>query len=333
MQRMKFDQLKRREVITFLGGAAAWPLTALAQQPPIPIVAVLSALSQEFSTSLLSAWRKGLAETGYVEGRDLTLEFRFADGQYERLPALAAELVKGPVGLVVAMGPPAALAAKIATTSIPIVFVVGLDPVGAGLVASFNRPGGNATGVSLITGPLGQKRLEILREIVPKVKVVPILLNPSSPDAIPELRDVQTAAQALGIELRVLRASTPMEIDAAFAVLAEQHPDALLVGSDPFFTTEAKHFAELSARLRVPTIYPFREFVAAGGLVSYGTSLANAYRQAGIYTGRILRGDKPGDLPVMQPTGFELVINLNTAKALGVDIPATLHARSDEVIE
>lgn len=316
-----------------LSGGAAWSLTARAQRPPMPVVAVLSALAQQATAHLLTAWRKGLAETGYIDGRNVLVEFRFASGQYGRLPELADELVKQPADLIVTMGPPAALAAKIATTTIPIVFIVGVDPVGAGLVASFNRPGGNATGMTLITGPLGQKRLEIVRELVPGVKLVPMLLNPTSPDAIPELRDVQGAAQALGIELRVFQASSPTEIDAAFAALAEQRPDALLVGSDPFFTGQAEHFAALAARLRVPAIYPFREFTAAGGLVSYGTNLANAYRQAGIYTGRILKGDRPADLPVVQPTAFELVINLKTAKALNIEIPATLHARSDEVIE
>ena len=327
--------MRRREFVTFIGGAVvAWPLVARAQQPGMPVVAFLSSLPQEFSTNLINAWRKGLAETSFVEGRNVAVEFRFvASGQYERLPGLAAEFVKRPVDLIVTMGPPAALAAKIATTSIPIVFVVGLDPVGAGLVASFNRPGGNATGMSLITGPLGQKRLEILRDLVPKAKLVAVILNSVSPDAIPELRDLQGAAQALGIKLRVFQASTASEIDAAFATLAEQRPDALLVGSDPFFTSQAERFATLAARLGVATIYPFREFAAAGGLVSYGTNLANAYRQAGIYTGRVLKGDKPGELPVMQPTTFELVINLKAATALNMEIPAALHARSDEVIE
>ena len=240
--------MRRREFIALLGGAAfGWPLIADAQGPAAtPVVAILSALPQEFSTHLISAWRKGLGETGFVEGRNVALEFRFANGQYERLPGLAGDLVKRAVGLIVAMGPPAALAAKIATTSIPIVFVVGLDPVGAGLVVSFNRPGGNATGMSLITGPLGQKRLEILRELLPKGKLVHVVLNPTSPDAIPELRDVQGAAQALGIELRVFQASTAGEIEAAFASLAEQHPDALLVGSDPFFTSSSGAFFRTS---------------------------------------------------------------------------------------
>jgi putative ABC transport system substrate-binding protein len=213
------------------------------------------------------------------------------------------------------------------------VFVVGVDPVAAGLVASFNRPGGNATGMTLVTGPVGQKRLEIVRELVPKVKLVPILHNPTSPDAVPEIRDVQAAAQAMGLELRIFNATTPGEIDAAFAALAQQRPDALLVGSDPFFLVRAEQLVMSAARLRVPAIYPFREFVAAGGLMSYGTNIAAAFRQAGIYTGRILKGDKAADLPVMQPITFELLINLGTARSLGLDIPATLHARSDEVIE
>jgi putative ABC transport system substrate-binding protein len=325
--------VKRREFITLLGGAAAWPLTARAQQPTMPVVAVLSALSQVATNHLITSWRRGLTETGYVDGKNVAVAFRFADGHYERLPAFASELVSRPVGLIVAMAPPAALAAKLATTSIPIVFVVGLDPVAAGLVASFNRPGGNATGMTLITGPLGQKRLEILRELAPKMKVVPVLVNPTSPDAVPELRDVQGAAQAMGLELRVFQASTPSEIEAAFTALAQQRADALLVGSDPFFVIQREQLVASAARLGVPTIYPFREFTAVGGLISYGTNIAQAYRQAGIYTGRILKGDKAADLPVMQPTTFELVINLKAARALGIDIPATLHARSDEVIE
>lgn len=324
----------RREFIVALGGtAAAWPLAAHAQQPALPVVGFLSSLSQSATIHLIASWRRGLSETGYVEGRNTTVEYRFADGQYERLPTFANELVHRPVTVIVAAAPSAALAAKIATTTIPIVFVVGLDPVAAGLVATFNRPGGNATGMTLITGPLGQKRLEILREFAPKVKVVPMLVNPTSPDAVPELRDVQAAALAMGLEIRVLNASTPNEVDAAFAALAEQHPEVLLVGSDPFFVIQREHIAAAAMRLGVPTIYPFREFVTAGGLISYGTNIGNSYRQAGIYTGRILKGDKPADLPVMQPTTFELVINLKTARSMGLDIPATLHARSDEVIE
>jgi putative tryptophan/tyrosine transport system substrate-binding protein len=299
----------------------------------MPTVGFLSSLSEAASAHLISAWRRGLSETGYLEGKTVAVEYRFADGQYERLPAFAAEFVRRGLSLVLAAGPPAALAAKIATTTIPIVFVVGLDPVAAGLVASLNHPGGNATGMALITGPLGQKRLEMLRELAPKMRLVPMLVNAASPDALPELRDVQSAAQAMGLELQVVSARTPEEIDSAFATFAQQRPDALLIGSDPFLVIRREQVVAAAARLKVPAVYPFREFAAAGGLMSYGTNIANAYRQAGIYSGRILKGDKAADLPVMQPTTFELVINLKAAKELGIDLPATLHARSDEVIE
>ena len=325
--------MRRREFLAAVGAAASWPLRARAQQAAMPTVGFLSSLSEATSTHLISAWRRGLSETGYVEGKTVAVEYRFADGQYDRVPAFAAEFVRRGLSLVLAAGPPAALAAKIATTTIPIVFIVGLDPVAAGLVASLNHPGGNATGMSLITGPLGQKRLEILRELAPKMRLVPMLVNAASPDALPELRDVQSAAQAMGLELQVVSARTPEEIDSAFAAFAQQRPDALLIGSDPFLMIRREQVVAAAARLKVPTVYPFREFAAAGGLMSYGTNIANAYRQAGIYSGRILKGDKTADLPVMQPTTFELVINLKAAKELGIDLPATLHARSDEVIE
>jgi putative tryptophan/tyrosine transport system substrate-binding protein len=296
-------------------------------------VVSLPSTPEAASTHLISTWRRGLSETGYLEGKTVAVEYRFADGQYDRVPAFAAEFVRRGLSLVLAAGPPAALAAKIATTTIPIDFVVGLDPVAAGLVASLNHPGGNATGMALITGPLGQKRLEILRELAPKMRLVPMLVNAASPDALPELRDVQSAAQAMGLELQVVSARTPEEIDSAFAAFAQQRPDALLIGSDPFLVVRREQVVAAAARLKVPAVYPFREFAAAGGLMSYGTNIANAYRQAGIYSGRILKGDKAADLPVMQPTTFELVINLKAAKELGLDLPATLHARSDEVIE
>jgi putative tryptophan/tyrosine transport system substrate-binding protein len=325
--------MRRREFLAAVGAAAAWPLRARAQQAAMPTVGFLSSLSEAASTHLISTWRRGLSETGYLEGKTVAVEYRFADGQYDRVPAFAAEFVRRGLSLVLAAGPPAALAAKIATTTIPIVFIVGLDPVAAGLVASLNHPGGNATGMALITGPLGQKRLEILRELAPKMRLVPMLVNAASPDALPELRDVQSAAQAMGLELQVVSARTPEEIDSAFATFAQQRPDALLIGSDPFLMIRREQVVAAAARLKVPTVYPFREFAAAGGLMSYGTNIANAYRQAGIYSGRILKGDKAADLPVMQPTTFELVINLKAAKELGIDLPATLHARSDEVIE
>jgi putative tryptophan/tyrosine transport system substrate-binding protein len=325
--------MRRREFITLLGGAAAaWPLAARAQQP-MPVLGFLSSVSQAETRHMVAAFQRGLGETGYVDGRNVAIEYRFADGQYDRLPAWASEMVRRPVSLIVAAGPPAALAAKVATTTIPIVFVVGFDPVGAGLVVSFNRPGGNATGMVLVSGHLGQKRLELVRDLVPNAATVAMLANPLSPDAPPEIREVQAAVQANGLQLRMLNASTPAEIEAAFASLPEQRPDALLIGGDPFYMARREDIVRLVAHARLPAIYPFREFTETGGLISYGTNIASSYRQAGIYAGRILGGVKPGDLPVMQPTTFELVINLKAAKALGFDIPPTLHARSDEVIE
>jgi putative ABC transport system substrate-binding protein len=326
--------VKRRTFIALLGGAAVgWPLAARTQQPATPVIGFLSSVSQAQTHHMVAAFQRGLGETAYVDGRNVTVDYRFVDGQYDRLPALASEMVRRPVSLIVAAGPPAALAAKVATTTIPIVFVVGFDPVGAGLVASFNRPGGNATGMVLVSGQLGQKRLELVRDLVPKATTVAMLANPLSPDAPPEIREVQATAQANGLQLRMLNASTPGEIEAAFASLAGQRPDALLVGGDPFYMARREDIVRLAARAGLPAVYPFREFTEAGGLISYGTNIANSYRQAGIYAGRILGGAKPNDLPVMQPTTFELVINLKTAKALGFDIPPTLHARSDEVIE
>ena len=326
--------MRRRPFITLLGGAAlAWPLAARAQQAAMPVVGFLSSVSQAQTGHMVAAFQRGLGETGWMDGRNVAIDYRFVDGQYDRLPALTSEMVRRPVSLLLAAGPPAALAAKVATTTIPIVFVVGFDPVGAGLVASFNRPGGNATGIAMMLGPLGQKRLELVRDLVPKASIVAMLANPLSPDAVPEIREVQAAAQANGLQLRMFNASTPGDIEAAFGSLAGQRPDALLIGGDPFYMARREDIVRLAARSGLVTVYPFREFTEAGGLISYGVSLANAYRQAGIYAGRILAGVKPGDLPVMQPTTFELVINLKVAKALGVDIPPTLHARSDEVIE
>jgi putative ABC transport system substrate-binding protein len=325
--------MRRREFITLLGGTAAvWPLAARAQQSAMPVIGFLSSLS-EAQNQLMAAWRRGLSETGYDEGKNVTIEYRFAEGKYDRVAGFAAEFVRRPVDLIVALAPPAALAAKVATTTIPIVFIVGLDPVAAGLVASLNQPGGNATGLTLITGPLGQKRLEILRELGCKSKVVPVLANPTSPDSVPEIRDVQTAARTMGLELRLVNASTPDEIDTAFTTIAQLHPDGLLVSTDPFFTIQREQIVRLATKLGVPTVYPFREFAVAGGVASYGPSLTASWRQVGIYAGRVLKGDKPADLPVMQPTTFELVINLNAARNLKISIPATLHARSDDVID
>jgi putative ABC transport system substrate-binding protein len=326
--------MRRREFLGLVGGAAAaWPLAVRAQQPAMPVIGFLHAGGSKPNTHLLAAFRKGLSEAGYVEGQNVAIEYRWAEGQYDRLPVFAGELVRRPVALIVAGGPPAALSAKIATTSIPIVFTVGFDPVAAGLVASFNHPGGNATGMTLLTGPLVQKRLEFLHELIPNAANIAMLVNPTGPDAVPEIRDSEAAAQANGMQIKLLSASTASEIDAAFTSLADLRPDALVVGSDPFFLAKNEEFAAQTARAKIPAIYPFREFTASGGLVSYGTNIANAYRQAGIYAARILKGEKPADLPVQQPTKFELVINLKTAKALGLTIPPTLLARADEVIE
>ena len=326
--------MRRRKFITLLGGAAAaLPLGVRAQQGAMPVVGWLHGASANFTKHLVSSFRKGLSEAGYVEGQNVLIEYRHADGQYDRLPGLAGELVRRPVAVIVAGSPPAALAAKVATMSIPIVFVVGLDPIAAGLVASFNRPGGNATGITLITGPLAQKRLEILRELVPKATKIAMLVNPISPDALPEIRDVQAAAQANGLTIQLQSASTVSELDAAFRALSDLRPDALLVGSDPFFNARSEELAALTARLAIPAIFPFREATDVGGLISYGTSIPNAYRQAGILAARVLKGEKPAELPVQQPTKFELVINLKSAKALGLTVPPSLLSRADEVIE
>jgi putative ABC transport system substrate-binding protein len=274
-----------------------------------------------------------LNEVGFTEGQNVVIEFRWAAGKFDQLSAMAADLVRRRVTLILAQAPPAAQAAKASTTTIPIVFVVGVDPVTAGLVASFNRPGGNATGMTLMNAPLGQKRLELLRELAPKAAVGAMLVNPVEPDAAPEIRDVQMAAQTIGLELKMFNASKPDEIDAAFAAIAAQRPEALVVGTGAFFVNRRREIVALAARLGAPAIYPFREYASDGGLISYGTSIASAYRQAGIYAGRILKGAKPADLPVMQPTTFELVINLKTAKALDLNVPDKLLALADEVIE
>jgi putative tryptophan/tyrosine transport system substrate-binding protein len=322
----------RREFITLLGGAAAWPLAARAQQP-MPVIGWLSAISERAAVPQLAQFRRGLGENGFVPGQNVAIEYRWSDGQYDRLPAMAAELVRRPVDVILAQAPPAALAAKTATSTTPIVFVVGIDPVSGGLVASYSRPGGNATGATLIMGTLGQKRIELLRELVPNASVVAMLINPHSPDAVPEIRDVQAAAHANNLQLRLINASTPAEIDVAFAAIAAQRPDALLVGADPFYLVQRQNIAAQVERAGLVAVYSSREFADAGGLISYGANIPNSYRQAGIYVGRILKGAKPSDLPVVQPTTFELVINLKTAKAMNFDIPPILHARSDEVIE
>jgi putative tryptophan/tyrosine transport system substrate-binding protein len=331
---MQSGQLQRREFITLLGGAAAsWPLAAHAQQQALPVIGFLSSGSPYASAPRVEAFREGLRETDYIEHRNVGIEYRWAEGQYDRLPALAADLVNHHVAVIFATGGPSpALAAKAATSIIPIVFQGGGDPVKLGLVASFNRPGFNVTGISNISGlPLDMKGLELLHELVPKATKVGYLVNPNNAGNNPTR--LQGAARAVGVELQALTADTDGDIDLVFPTLARQGIGALLIAGDPFFTVRIDHLAAVSIRYAAPTSYVFREFVAAGGLMSYGTDLSETNRLAGKYVGRILRGEKPADLPVMQPTKFELVINLKTAKALGLDVPAMLLARADEVIE
>jgi ABC-type uncharacterized transport system substrate-binding protein len=325
--------MRRREFFGALGAVAAWPLSVRAQQPAMPVIGFLSSFSETQSARPIAEFRRGLNDNGLTEGQSVTIEFRFADGRYDRLPGLAADLAHRPVDLIFAAAPPAALAAKAATTSIPIVFVVGFDPVTAGLVTSLSRPGGNVTGMSLFSNPLAQKRLEVLLELAPKASVIAMLVNPVSPDTAPEIRAVQEMTHQRGLQLQIVNASSLGEVAAAVAALTEKLPHALLVASDPFYLTRPDEIVASVARLELPAIYPFREFAAAGGLLSYGANRAISYRQAGAYASRILKGTMTVDLPVMQPTTFELVINLKTARDLGLDVPPTLLVRADEVIE
>jgi putative ABC transport system substrate-binding protein len=327
--------MNRREFITLVGGAAvAWPLRAYAQQPALPVIGFLNSGSPAERAPFIAAFRQGLKETGYVEGQTVAIEYRFAEGRYDRLPSLASDLVRREVAVIAATGDTVSpLAAKGATTTIPIVFAAGSDPVKDGLVASFNRPGGNITGVSIISSALVSKQFELLHELVPQAAVVGILLNPSNPNVGVELSDLQNAAQTMGVQLAVLRASTESAIEAAFASLVQQRVAALLVEPEVFFLDRREQLVALAARHAMPTIYSRREYAVIGGLASYGTSLADSYRQVGIYTGRILKGEKPADLPVTRPTKFELVINLKTAKALGLTVPLTLQVAADEVVE
>jgi len=325
--------MKRREFITLVAGAAAWPLAARAQQPAIPVIGYLNLGSPESDTPRLTGLRRGLNEAGYIEGRNFLIEYRWAGNQADRLPALAADLVQLRVAVIVAGGPPQALAAKAATTSIPIVFLVGVDPVQLGLVTSLNRPGGNLTGFNGFVGELGSKGLALLHDLVPSVATIGFLENPNNPLFAVTTRDVLAAAPALGLKVQILNAGTDREIDAAFASLVQARTGALLVGVDPFFNNRIQRLIELAAAHAIPTLYSFREFVVAGGLISYGVSLIESYRQVGLYTGRILKGEKPSDLPVQQMTKPELIINLKTARTLGIDVPPQLLALTDEVIE
>jgi putative tryptophan/tyrosine transport system substrate-binding protein len=326
--------MKRRDFITLLGGgAAAWPIAAGAQQAAIPVIGYLNNGSPESDAPRLTGLRRGLNETGYVEGRNFLIEYRWTGNQPDRLPALAADLVQLRVALIVAAGLLPALAAKAATTSIPIVFSVAADPVQLGLVASLNRPGGNLTGVNSFAGELGAKGLALLHDLVPSTETIGFLENPNNPIFDLTTRDVLAAAPIVGLKVQILKASTDREIDTAFVSLVQVRTGALLLGTDPFFNSRIEQLVALAARHAIPAMYPLREFAAAGGLMSYGTSNRDIYQQVGIYTGRILKGAKPADLPVMQTTKFDLVINLKTAKALNLQIPDKLFSVADEVIE
>jgi putative ABC transport system substrate-binding protein len=327
--------IRRREFITLLGGAAVWPLAANAQQPAMPVIGYLGSSSFERSAGRSLLWfKRGLAETGYVEDRNVAIEYRWADDQYERLPALAAELVQRRVAVLVAAGSPTALPAKAATTVIPTVFMVGSDPVELGLVTSLNRPGSNLTGVAYLNVEVAPKRLELLHEFVPTAKSIALLVNPTDPVvAQAQAKELQAAVSTLGLHLQLVNASNPIEIEDAFATLVRDRVEALQIGVDPLFGNHVDQLVALATRHKVPTIYPWREFTAAGGLMNYGSSIPDAFRQVGVYTGQILKGAKPADLPVQRPTKLQFVLNLKAAKAIGLEVPPTLLARADEVIE
>jgi putative ABC transport system substrate-binding protein len=329
--------MKRREFIAALGGVAAspvfWPPAGRAQQPATPVLGFLHSGAPTPNVNLSTAFSNGLVEAGYVDGKNVAIEYRWAEGNYDRLPALAADLVSRQVAVIFGAGPPAANAAKSATTTIPIVFVSGADPVESGLVASLSHPGGNVTGIAIFVGQLAAKQFGLLRELVPKAAVVAVLVNPERPSTEAIIRDVRAAAASSGHQIQIVKASNEAGIDKAFAALAELHADALIVGADPFFFGRNDQIVTMAARYAVPAFYETREFPANGGLISYGASISDGYRRAGVYAGRILKGARPADLPVLQPTKFELVINLKTAKALGITVSPGLLAIADEVIE
>ena len=327
--------MKRREVITLLGGAAAaWPLAARAQQPAIPAIGYLNTRAAGEDGHLLAAFHQGLKETGYFESRNVTIEYRWAEGRNDRLPALAADLVRRQVAVIAAGGIPATNAAKAATATTPIVFVTGADPVEIGLVASLNRPGGNLTGITTLTSVVAQKKLELLHDLLPTATVIALLINPANPIlAETNRRDLQAAARTLGLQIHVLRASSEREFEPAFATLVQQRAGALVIGTDAFFNSRSRQLAALAARHAMPSISQFRGFAVTGGLMSYGATNTDEYHLVGVYTGRILKGEKPADLPVQQATKPDLIINLKTANALGIEVPMVLLARADEVIE
>ena len=329
--------MSRRQFITLLGGAAAaWPLAARAQQPPVPVIGFLGTASLEkWAGGPLIWFQRGLAETGYSEGRNVAIEYRWADEQYDRLPALAVELVRQRVAVIAAPGlMMSASAAKAATTSIPIVFMIGSDPIELGLVASLNHPGGNLTGVAYLNAEVAAKRLEPLRELLPAAKSIALLVNPGNPiETRAQARELEAAGRALGLRVPTVNASNPLEIEEAFATLVRERTDALQIGIDPLFGSHRHQIIALAARYKVPTIYPWRSFTLDGGLMNYGSSIIDAFRQVGVYTGQVLKGAKPADLPVQRPTNLGFVLNLKTAKALGLEVPPKLLALADEVIE
>ena len=325
--------MNRRAFIAALGGAAAWPIAARAQQPAKPVIGYLSSLGQAISVRLDAAFRRGLSDMGYFEDQNVSVEYRRITDRYEVLPAMAADLVQRQATVIFAIGPPAVLAAKAASPTIPIVFVTGADPLKFGFVASFNKPGGNITGIWMVLTALAEKRLQLMHDLLPKAELIGLLVNPASPVAEPQIREAQAAAHVLGVRLTVLSAVTENDFDQVFASLAQQRADALFVSADPFFASKREHLVALAAQHAMPTTYEFREFVEAGGLMSYGTVLSDGFYKGGNYVGKVLKGAKPADLPVEQVNKFELVINLRTAKALGLTVPPSLLATADEVIE